>query len=136
MVIIFFLMLLGLGCYFVYKLIAPELNWRLNLSTIRLPWRRSRLREDVVSMVKPSELVVDETFPDHLKPQPDYEITESDKLARLERLLSEKNVDIERLAQALEAERHHRIQFEKTQQLLQEEILRLKQEIKLVRRGA
>ena len=133
MMIVFFLMLLGLGCWIAYRLIAPELNLQLNLSRLRLPWQRERLSKDIVQLVKPAELI-DEPASLHIAPEPDYQISENEKLDRLEKLLTEKNTDIERLSTALEAERQHRLQFEKTQQLLQEEILRLKQEVKNIRK--
>ncbi len=47
---------------------------------------------------------------------------------KLERLLLEKNKLIERLQRELEAERLHRLEFEKVREMLNDEILRLKEQ--------
>ena len=47
---------------------------------------------------------------------------------KFERLLSEKNQLIDRLEKQVEAERSHRLEFEKVKELLDEEILRLKEQ--------
>ena len=47
---------------------------------------------------------------------------------KFERLLSEKNQLIDRLQKQVEAERSHRLEFEKVKELLDEEILRLKEQ--------
>jgi hypothetical protein len=47
---------------------------------------------------------------------------------KFERLLLEKNQLIDRLQKQVEAERSHRLEFEKVKELLSEEILRLKEQ--------
>ncbi len=47
---------------------------------------------------------------------------------KFERLLLEKNRLIDRLQKQVEAERSHRLEFEKVKELLSEEILRLKEQ--------
>ncbi len=134
--LIFFFMLLGLAMYFVYKLIAPELNIRFNLSSIRLPWRRLHLKGDVIHTPHVTSIATEDRTAFRLKEDQDFGMSADDKLERLERMLNEKNIHLERLSVALDAERQHRIQFEKNQEVLQEEILRLKENLKQIKKGA
>ncbi len=132
MTIIFFLMLLGLGIYFVYKLIGPELNITLERPFLNLPWRKRQLKEDIADISHGASAVVEDVDDINLDPQLNV-VTAEDKILRLEQMLREKNSDIDRLNLSLENERKHRIEFEKTQTILQEEITRLKKEVKKLR---
>lgn len=136
MILIFFFMLLGLAMYFMYKIVAQEFNIRFNLANIRLPWRRVQLRNDVVHEPVSFSQAIEDRAALRIKDDQDFGINPDDKIERLERMLSEKNIHLERLSVSLEAERQHRIQFEKNQEMLQEEIRRLKESVKQLRKGA
>ena len=61
-----------------------------------------------------------------MDPEPPASLAQ--RLEKVERLLLEKNTLIDRLQGEVEAERSHRLEFEKVRSLLDEEIVRLKEQ--------
>ena len=103
---------------------------------MRFPWERTRLIADTVAAVPISPETLRHELPiaiDMPVEQEELEALEhapTDKLLKLEVLLYEKNKSIEKLTGTLNAERAHRAEFEKVKDLMAEEILRLKNQLK------
>ena len=101
------------------------------------PWLRPRLLDEDNIALRPkapaaSEPALPEAIDLPMDPQ-DVHVPLTVRAEKLELLLLEKNKLIDRLQSDLEAERSHRQEFEKVKDLLDEEILRLKEHNRALR---
>ena len=98
------------------------------------PWKRPRLLPDSSTKLKPviAHSPADITMPAR---QDGIEGSLLAKLNKVEFLLAEKNRAIDRLGKELEAERSHRLEFDKVKNIMDTEITRLKEQIKNLKQG-
>ena len=94
-----------------------------------LPWYRPHLRltsseiESIAVQTVSKRPIIMEGL---AEPDKNFDISLQEKVTRLENILAEKNVTLEKLQKQLVAEKSHRVEFEKVQTLLNEEIVRLR----------
>src|SRR3569623_1646948 len=118
MTFFFVFMIAVAGAIVLVSLFAPH----------KLPWYRPQL------ILNPSQMsihapVIQPILDDFLGvqlPKDSIEIALEGKILKLETILSEKNTAIEKLQKQLSAERSHRTEFEKIQDLLNNEIKNLR----------
>ncbi len=124
--ILFFILLISVAMLIVlFTLLAPQ----------RLPWYRPHLilnpNEEEMFVLQPvrRQPIIIEGLAD---PEPERRITSSfnDSVDRLDTILAEKNVLIEKFQKQIVAEKSHRAEFEKVQILLEEEIQKLRNQNK------
>ncbi len=131
--ILLFTFMLIVGIFIAFRLLAPEMYVVLNRSKLRFPWQRPSLMVD-------SAVPVDSIYehaPEHLPvaidtPMQPEEIPLplNEKFSRMDALLLEKNKLIEQLQKDLACERSHRGEFDKVRSIMDEEIARLKDQLK------
>ena len=112
----------------VFRLLSGDQPW---------PWPRPHLLDEDNIALRPKvpvapALALPEAIDLPVDPQ-DMPIPLTVKAEKLEVLLLEKNKLIDRLQSDLEAERSHRQEFEKVKDLLDEEIVRLKEHNRVLR---
>ena len=134
MALLFFVLIVAAGTWVAFNLLRPY--WTPG-------WIQSvqvRTRRHQAVPLEPSEVYVATEGPPRaidtpIHPQDAYISTMPlpDKVVKLEYILQEKNHAIERLEKALDLERSHRVNFEQVKVILDEEIQRLKGQIKALK---
>lgn len=135
-----FILIIGCGGFVAFRLLAPEMYLTLDRSKINFPWSKgAKLIPDAVSIVPvaPESIKMEELPVAIDLPVQQDELLEPvvDKTIKLEALLYEKNKAIERLTQELDAEKAHRQEFEKVKDVMTQEILRLKNQLKQAKKN-
>ena len=134
MALLLFLIVVGFGVLAAFRLLTPEMYVRLNhRPRFHFPWGRAHLIPDapVENVLAMEELPVAIDTPMQAEEMP---AAVNDKLTKLEILLLEKNKAIARLQKELDAERSCRATFENVKGIMDEELLRLKSEIKSLKK--
>ena len=118
-----------------FRLLAPEMYVRVGQPRFHFPWVSTHFSEV-------QEMAHDKPEADRLPPaidtplqSEDLQFPLSEKLVVIESLLVEKNKMIERLQKQLYAERSHRSEFETIKSVMDEEIVRLKGQVKNLKQG-
>jgi hypothetical protein len=137
MLILFFILLVGGGIFTAWRLLAPEMYVRV--SSPRRPmyfsWGRPHLRGDSAVPTQMKRMSTVDSLPIAID-EPmlmDEVVPVKDKFKKMELLLLEKNKTISRLQKSIEAERSHRLQFDKIRVVMNEEIERLKTQLKTLK---
>lgn len=132
--LLFFFIVVLIGVVTAFRLLAPEMYLSIDRSKMRFPWERARLRtEDAQAVPVAPESIRANDFPiaiDTPVEMEEIQETQADKYLKLEGMLYEKSKELQQLTSQLKAERDHRADFEKVKDLMSEEILRLKNQIK------
>ena len=122
MTIFIFILIIAAGGLAVFRLLAPEMYLRLPRPQFNFPWGKP-------------------LHSDHLPPaidlpmqQDEMPVSLSDKVDKMDALLLEKNKLLDRMQKDLEAERSHRAEFDKIKTIMDEEIQRLKEQIKSLKK--
>ncbi len=125
MMIFLFIIITVTASLVLFRLLAPEMYVRLSSRPrLHFPWVRPHL---VVEELPPA---ID------LPMQPDeMPVPVTGKLDKMDALLLEKNKLIDRMQTELEAERSHRLEFEKVRSIMDEEIQRLKEQLKSLKQN-
>ena len=132
MAILLFILVILLGAFAAIRLLAPDMYLRLNIPKFNLPWGRHRLLPDSAAYQPDQASIIDRlpvAIDTPMEPE-EMPMALTEKLKKMEALLLEKNKLIDRLQRNLEAERSHRCEFEKVKSIMDEEIARLKEQIK------
>ncbi len=128
------MIIVGFGALAVFRLLTPEMYVRLNhRPRFEFPWGKPRLLADSVSEVpvQPESLMENLPIAIDMPMQADeMPAAEVNKTARMEILLLEKNKAIEKLQKELQAERSNRSEFDKVKAIMDEEIGRLKDQVR------
>lgn len=131
--VLIFVVVVSVGIILAWRLLAPEMYVTINnVPKYSFPWEKVHaLRRSTKVQVMP---VTPADYPLPVsKAAAATDDGPGDEVQRLERLLLEKNRTIDRLQKALEAERSHRTQFMKVKGIMDDEIGRLKTQVKTLK---
>ena len=135
MTLFLFILVICVGGFAAFRLLAPDVYVRLKTAKFNfpIPWRRPNLLKDSTDVsVKEQPLAYDHLPTAIDTPIEAHDMPEelSQKLFKMEMLLIEKNKLIERLQREVQAERAHRNEFEKVKSIMDDEVLRLKDQVR------
>jgi hypothetical protein len=131
-ILLFLLAVVAVAVIVTMRLLEPEMYVKLrSRAPINFPWSRPHLKEVVFEPVNELPVAIDTPMRQDEMP---VEVSENAQIAKLETLILEKNTLIERLQRQLAAEQRNREAFEDVKKVMDAELLRLKTEIKQLKR--
>ena len=123
MIVFFLLLILLTALVVLINLFNPKI----------LPWYRPSLilgKSEISPIIEPKPKRRPIVLEGLHEPDENFRLSLEENISRLEMILGEKNIMIEKLQRELTAEKSHRLEFEKVKELLDDEILTLRRKFK------